>query len=378
MEQNVQELLNDYQIPKLADRSYWFVRTDSGAYFDDFIHSDYIAIGWDYLTLEKMKKDEAGNLEVDKLKKIVAIREERPIEPRRDEFESDEDEREENVFIASNRSEVTKIVNKVTSFIYDIKINDIIIIPSSHSTKIAIGRVTSDAYENLDYVDGYAQQVNMPEYELCPFYKRRNVSWHKIIPKGHLDIYLQNALKPQQAISSLNDYSEYIDRNIHDIYIKNDALHSTLRTFQTDDISLSDLHRLISLFYDYYELLSEDQDDVSHPDNIKIKLNIHSPGLIEIIAASSFAIMAIIAIIAGISIHKNGGKFKCRGKDGRLLEFETKGTSANELEKRKMALVEKCLDDPDFSKKVDALKALNLKLPEIYTMEQTDNSKTQK
>ena len=51
---NVSDILSLFNVPKIEERNYWLVRTDGGNYFEDFTRNNYIAIGWDYLTLERL------------------------------------------------------------------------------------------------------------------------------------------------------------------------------------------------------------------------------------------------------------------------------------------------------------------------------------
>lgn len=365
MENNLQTILEDYNIPELGERNYWFVRTDSGTFFDDFLTNNYIAIGWDYLTLEKLQLTDGQLENPENLKKVISLAENRPIEVTID--NSDEPDYEQYLKkIVANKTEVTKILNKVVTFVHEICTNDIVIIPSVSSNKIAIGCVTSDVYEDPNYIDKFVSSFSMPEYELCTFSKRRNMKWYKTINKDNLEIYLQNALKPQQAISSLNDYATFIDRNIYDFYFKENAVHSIVRTNQTGDMSLGDLKKLIDLFYD----ISTNPDFNSAgdlcPDDIKVKLNIHSPGIIELIYCGFGAIMLGILFFGTYTVHKNGGKIKFKTKDGTEFIAETKGTAGNSIEQQKLKLIESCLNSPDYKDKIEALSSLNLNVPDVY------------
>lgn len=38
--------------------NYWFIRTDHGKHFEDFTKGEYIAIGWDYFTLDELQRND--------------------------------------------------------------------------------------------------------------------------------------------------------------------------------------------------------------------------------------------------------------------------------------------------------------------------------
>ena len=50
----LRELLILENLPPIdvADRNYWFLRTQGGEFFDEFYCNDYIAIGWDDVPLK--------------------------------------------------------------------------------------------------------------------------------------------------------------------------------------------------------------------------------------------------------------------------------------------------------------------------------------
>lgn len=43
-------------IEYVQERKYWLVRTDGGIHYDDFITNGYIAIGWDYISVDSFNK----------------------------------------------------------------------------------------------------------------------------------------------------------------------------------------------------------------------------------------------------------------------------------------------------------------------------------
>lgn len=54
------ELPNLYALVDVIDvgTDYWFVRTDSGMYFETYLENNFIGIGWNYITLEDLTKSD--------------------------------------------------------------------------------------------------------------------------------------------------------------------------------------------------------------------------------------------------------------------------------------------------------------------------------
>lgn len=386
------EMIRELNIPIIEKRDYWFVRTDSGDYFDDFYNNDYVAIGWDYLTKAKVSLDSEDYRDDETLKKLISLNEGIEINDFDEDDLTDEESEKRSIELANNKRKVTKILNKVKSFVNNLKVGDIIVIPSASSTFIAIGLVSREVYEDPDYIENFLKNNPHAEYRPCPYSKRVAVKWYKKTAKSSLDIYLQSSLKAQQAIFSLNEYSDFIDRSVNDIFVKDDLLHSIIRTNQDGNISLSNLKYLIDFLYEYINQLSHDSENRNNlsPDDIQIKLNIHSPGIIEVIAGSVAFFHGIISLFFAWHIHKYGGKLdsKLLGK----LSFETKGIKSIELEQReldikekemenktalemkRLEIIENLANDKNFAEKVDSLNSLNVSIPEIGFEEKSDQN----
>ena len=351
-------------IPTIVDRNYWFVRTDSGRFFDDFYENNYIAIGWDYLNLNTISSEDK---DMDHLKRRIALTEGLLIDDIDDDSLNDDELSELNSKLTNNRRIVTKIYNKVNLFVNEIKPGDIVVIPSANSSYIAIGIVSDDIYENTNYIEQFAQLHFTADYMPCPYAKRFPVTWYKKINKNGMDIYLQNTIKAQQAIFPLNDHADYIDRNVMDIYFKNDILHSIIRTNQDGDITLTELKFLIDFIYDGISQSNEGLNDIS-PDDVRVKLNIHSPGIIEIISIRTMSIVGLITLFSVWSVHRNGGKVNISGKEGRGFSFETKGSKAVEIENARLELIKNMIQDENLNEKIEKLENLNLHIPDLSSL----------
>ena len=255
-------------IPVIPDNlQYWFVRTEGGAYFDDFYFDKFIGIGWDeFLDLEYIEKE---NLE--KFKEQIKQKykdEERP----------------------------GLACGQMKKFVSEMKIGDIVMIPSKNSARIAFGRIMSNPYI-------YELTSREIEEELCQYIKRRNVEWITTIHRDNLDPYLFKMMYAHNTITNANIHAPFIDRIMHSLYIKGDVGHLVLQVTKEDHVGARDLSRLIDRTI---SLIEHPEVDIN-TDDIDVKINVQSPGPVEFVAAAG-----TIFIIAAVLHYIVGGKFSLK------------------------------------------------------------------
>ncbi len=149
----IQAITNTYNIPVIQERNYWFVRTLGGDFFPDFITNSYIAIGWDYVNLNDMKFERDPlivrmKIEINEIQKRTQV----DFDLVDIEEPSTKEDEEYNRMI---KSKITKIYNKINSFVNEMNEGDIVLIPSYNSDKLVIGVIKSAAYENTEYIEQF-------------------------------------------------------------------------------------------------------------------------------------------------------------------------------------------------------------------------------
>ena len=273
-----------------GERKYWLVRTKSGIYFNDFYLNNYIAIGWDEISDISLMTEQKRELLIDKIKA---------------EYDKSKNTDEED-------SEVKKtgnyglIATQLIRFATEIKKGDIVIIPSQKSNNVAFGEVLDDGIykENIDLEDIEDTQ--------CPFIKRRKVRWIKWQKKESVDIYLYKLLNSHHTITDACEYSNIIERTLNSIYVKDNVAHFTIRVKQENNIKLKELSRLInnniSIIDEFNKFTKSDLD----VDDVAIKINLHSPGPVEI-----EGVIKGVLVIAMITLAICGGTFKFTRKNGK-------------------------------------------------------------
>lgn len=285
------ELLKILNLPvRILDSNmnYWFVRTESGKYYDDFLFNSYIAVGWNEINILPENNNDEQTIEIIKEKYPDSI--------------------------------PGRILNPIKRFCQEMKPGDLVIIPSTSSATFAFGIIQSDPYIECNDT----QSFDDDETEPCPYIKRRTVRWLSSLDRHRLDPHLFQFFRAHQAISNASSYAEYIDRTLHTLYIKNDIAHVILDVCTQDNIPANKLIKFISGLLNSLNKIS---NDPTASNDIDIKLNVQSPGIVEFIGNP-----IKIAIIALILICAIGGEVNF-SKQGSDIEFSAKTPG----------LIEKCI-----------------------------------
>ncbi|EMM1625530.1 hypothetical protein SI865_003406 [Clostridioides difficile] len=259
-----EELLESFNIPIIdKDRQYWLVRTDGGDLWEQFKVESFIGIGWNEFS------DENEFAQIEKNKDL--------------EWELKDKIRKEY--------KVDKpglIINSIKRFVTQMKIGDIVMIPSDRSTIISFGEITSD----LCLHELTEEDINE---EKCDYVKRRNVKWIKDIYRDDLDPLLFIMFQAHHTIVNACNYADVIDRTLQNLYIKDGITHLKVDVKTQQKVG-KNLFMLQKMFFD-------SELDVSNC--VKMKINVQSPGFLEIITTH---IWDIIKILLALNVAVGGGK----------------------------------------------------------------------
>ncbi|MDE1362856.1 hypothetical protein CHCC15325_3140 [Bacillus licheniformis] len=325
-------LIKEYNIPivEVSDRNYWLVRTQSGEYYNEFYYDEFIAISWNELnTIEDFKTGDKAVI----TKKI-------------------QDHYPDSI-------KPGLIYNQIKRFISEIKIGDIVMIPSINSTVISFGIVESEVY---------IKDISETSVEegVCPFTKRRKVKWIKTVKRDELDPFLYRMMQSHHTINNANDYADIIDRTLHSFYLKNDAAHLVLQVKQKKDIPAIDLVNSIGDILESIPFINdpENSERIFDKSVVDLKLRVQSPGIMEFI--STVAPWAVIGL--GVLLHytiggTSSGKYS---NEKSQTAFELNGSTDGLLEKilkfKKHQDKQKLLELKERHKK--AAEKLDIKTPE--------------
>lgn len=211
MKINVQEFLDG--LPHLYSNSdYWLFRANGGKYYTDFNLNNYVGIGWNDITLDDI--EESGNT-IDFMKKIVKsklfsnnssnIEESSPNLDEEDLLRILEDadlNPNETNNINNPSRKISAIAGQLLKFYYDLKINDLVLVPSEGSEMFLVGKITSKP-EQIPVPKEYENK----NYTHSNFSKVRSVKWLGKFNRSDADAKLYKIIYSQHTINNANSGS---------------------------------------------------------------------------------------------------------------------------------------------------------------------------
>lgn len=290
----MKNLSNEFEsfIPKIKeDRRYWFVRTDSGQNFDSYLNGKYIGIGWNNIGLSDItnRTESGGNLKM-KIAKDQKI----------------------DISLSKGKSTVTGIANKLIRFTEGLKKGDLIISPSYGSSRIAFGEILdSKVYIESDSKDE------------CSYYKRKRVKWQEVKNLKELDPIFYQIIQSRHAISNIDKYASYLDKNVKTLYKKGDSSHFIINVNTRKDIPVFTLFNTWTDLIKLAEDFAQEENIKYDRDSITAKINVQSPGDVELIVncVETISLTAMFfGAITGIDFNIDSKYIKAHFKMPGLLE----------------------------------------------------------
>jgi hypothetical protein len=325
------------------DRNYWFIRTQKGTYYEDFINEGFIGIEWDAISDKDyiITNDESA-LKADVIK-----------------FYPDNDR---PGYVAA----------QIKKFAQGLKKGDIVLIPSEGSKWISFGEIADDQmyiYEEdeEDYqrmIDVFFAELDSKE-EKAILRKRRSVNWIKHVKRTDLDPYLYSIIYSHNTIVDANTYSLFIDRMLSAFYIKGDSAYFTYKVNKKRNIPYGDLLRLLNNNNKIIDFINKYSESIQiNPDDIIIKINVQSKGPIQLQGAITFVLVfgLIAGCIFGTEMNFEYAGFK--------FGFKTAGL-CNLITTIDQVLSKDDMKEDELKKLIQELKSdkekLDLVLPEVRT-----------
>lgn len=200
----------------------------------------------------------------------------------------------------------------MNKFVHGIKGGDIVLIPSHSSFEIAFGVVVSSGTFETTIKKN-------DDFEVCPYRKRKKVKWFDLIRRDKLDPNLYKLMFSQHIITEADLYAEYIDRIANSVFIKDDLAHLVLDVQTTANIKATHLFKMGFELLSTFNEFCVDQELPYSSESVDVKLNLRSPGIIEL-SGSVVTIIVLGIILVGLA----GGKadFKLIGQK---VNFESPG-----------------------------------------------------
>ena len=274
------------KLPRIdTSKNYWFFRANGGTYYHSFHIGNYIAIGWNFISLQDLKE-----LSKDQVKRKL------------EEFDK-------------NISNPGSAYNQMLKFANSIKIGDFVIVPSKAPNNLIVGKVVSEPYTESEWrIDS--------ESNYCPYNKRIQVDWLGVIENKDIDSKLYKLVYSGHTISDANQYKKYINRGLYDAYIDGNRMSVTFKVQEEMNIDAfaysTFLHKTLTMS----QILQEGLD--KH-NEIILRTNVQSNGIIELLGnpeilcpIATVLTLSICGIYFGSAVKKHGGKLDVDVKSGKL------------------------------------------------------------
>ena len=256
-------------IPEISkEKQIWFIRTNSGMYYNDFIINKYVALGWDAISKDLILNNSMSN----------------------------EAKKERIHELYPEESRPGLIFSQLNNFHCVMKNGDLVLIPSVGTRFIRVG-ILGETVEEVSHI-----KDSNEEYVVCSYTHKRKVRWISEIDVSR-DIYLSKIIKAQQTISNITEYADFVYRNIYSCYIADNFIHLSLQKTSSSELGMKSNVELQTSILEIVDIFFELYGENEAYKEIKIKTAVGSPGFIEIIfhnvLPTTAAVMFIVNIILG-------------------------------------------------------------------------------
>lgn len=296
----LEDLLNCIEIPEIdSNINFWLVRTNKGLFYEEYIKNGFVALGWNKIDKNAIKKINKAKDRDKKKKAYEKIKE-----------------------TYKGTKQPGRLFGKCDRFVNGIKENDIIMLPSANSLKITFA--LAGEYYEIDELNhrremeviaqikqGWKDTLNIQ----CPYKKRRKIKVIKTMDGSRLNPNLYRALVSHHSISNINDYADSVLSSIFNVYYWDEKINYVFNVENERHINPIDISYFIMSFAKIVEEILQEKTDIG---KINGKLNINSPGDISFALAncakniSEFLISnKMLFLVLWISL--NGGSFKIPG-----------------------------------------------------------------
>lgn len=286
------------------DTRYWLMRANSGEFYADFKINNFIAIEGNKVDLDSLTTIESkfrANSKILKSHYKTIFKK----------------AYEENLLSeVMSQHAVSLRSNQTFMFIEEMKIGDIVLVPSQSSTHLLIGIIVGDANENEI---NRSALFDENEFNQCEYNKKRSVLWLKEIQREELPNNMLGIINTHQGLLNLDHFAEQINSVISLLNYYKGVIYFTIRVETLNPIDSV-------TWLNFQQLIVDSADDKAN--KIYQKKSVESPGeiILETIADNWEAIFVIFAILFGEVNYKG---FKLRGL---ISRFFPRNIKIDELE----------------------------------------------
>lgn len=241
---------NIREIP--STRRYWFVRTFGGKLFEYYYASKTVGLLANDVPLEMIKNAPHDNVTFSTLKSHI----------------------ERNMY-RDNPGEATKLANQLVDFYHNMKVDDIVMMPTGNSDFIAFGRVTSNIKERKKSQGTFDYKDTVLQYPT----KYHEIEWLTIKRKSDILGDFRPLLSSQSGLTNANKYGEFVESNISSFFEKDEYYYFSLFVDLNNDQELNafDLFRYLEAVTKLYKHYCA-ANDIEYNEDLFLKIKIQSQG----------------------------------------------------------------------------------------------------
>lgn len=170
------------------------------------------------------------------------------------------------------------VINKCHSFIYEIKTNDILVIPSAKSSYITFalaGEYYEDDSKTLELEQNVIYRIDNHDVDIndvsCPYKKRRHITLLRTVKNEELNYSLCRAISNYHGISNLDSYSKQILNALYNYYMFGNDMSFVLNVRKQTPIGPRSINNVL---YGTTELLTS----IASEECISTQVSLNSPG----------------------------------------------------------------------------------------------------
>lgn len=254
---------NEFSILKFDKNvNFWIVRAEGGKYFNDFIDDHYIGIKYNSVTINDINS-------ISKDKNLVSIEDIKEIYKH---AYGDDD-----ILDKSQKQKLTVHSTQTFLFAFEMKIGDVVLVPSKDSKEFALGIIYSTPYdEKVDYIKERIENADSNGLNFKPsnYVKRRRVQWISKLKKHDLPSGISWVLSTHYAIINATSHKKQLMPLVYPIFKYDNEYYCRVFSEKGGELTLNDWSKITS------EL------NESIKNNITMDAEIHSPGFLNFISSN--------------------------------------------------------------------------------------------
>lgn len=300
-------------------KKYWLVRTDDGANYNTFSERNFVALNLQNFPIgfvNAARQIEHPKERLSLLKNsLTQLHQQQPNLLSYDPIDS------------SYSSNIGRLASQISSISLEMNRGDIVLIPSQGASILKIGRIVD--------VDLSTDEAITRQFSFA-----RKVEWIKEISKRRLEANLYKALGAHQAICDISKYASVIERNYTSYFVIDDEYHYVL-TVNAETVSAYELTALVQNVLKTVDEISHDFNLGIDVKDIKISINVNSPGKMDFISTGKKVIltMAVAVALAGGTLTYEHLEVKTDGLFSSLVDAVNRWKNAEQKRKTKSRII---------------------------------------